>query len=72
MVEKSKLIQSIKEHNNTVYLTIGFRWKCPTTMDKPMTVKQAIEFVNNSNYFMELNKRDGKLYLQCYTANDMW
>lgn len=74
MVEKSKLIHSIEDHNDTVYLTIGYRWKHPTTLDKPMTVRQAVDFVdkNYCGYFMELDKRDGKLCLQCYTGNDMW
>lgn len=70
--ERNEILKKIEEHNDTVYLTIGYRWKNPTTLDKPMTVRQAAQFVKETGYFMELKERDGKLCLQCYTANDMW
>lgn len=71
MVDRSKLIQQIEETNDTVFLTIGFRYRNPTTLDRPLTTEQAVQFVKDSKYFMELEERDGRLCLQCYTANDM-
>lgn len=71
---KEKLIERIKEHNDTVYLTIGFRWKNPTTMDKPMTVDEAIEWVlTMAGHYakVELDVRQGKLCMNAYTTNDM-
>ena len=72
MVDKSKLIQQIEENNDTVFLTIGFRYRNPATLDRPLTTEQAVRFVKESKYFMELEERDGMLCLQCYTASDMW
>lgn len=73
MVRKEEIIKRIKENGGTVYLTIGFRWKHPTTMDKPMTPEEAIDFVQRSGLFLEIDDRkDGKFHLQAYTANDMW
>lgn len=72
MVERSILKDRIREHGGTVYLTIGYRWKNPTTLDHPMSNEAAIEFVEKGGYFMELNKRGDRMCLQSYTANDMW
>lgn len=72
-LSKDEVIKRIKENGGTVYLTIGFRWKNPTTMDKPLTAEEAIKFVQSSGLFMEINDRkDGKFHLDTYTANDMW
>ena len=72
---KESLINSIKKHNETVYLTIGFRWKNPSVMDRPLEPKSAIDWINRMyGYYakIELNDRDGKLHLNAYTQGDMW
>lgn len=72
---KEKIIDQIKKHNSTVYLTIGFRWKNPTTMDKPMTSAEAVEWMRTaSGHYakIELEERQGKLCMNAYTTNDMW
>lgn len=72
---EEQMIQQIKNRNETVYLTVGFRWKNPTTMDVPMTPDKAIEWIQTGTKYyalIELNDRQGKLCLNAYTANDMW
>lgn len=72
---KEKLQETIKKHNDTVYLTIGFRWKNPTVMDKPMTSEEAIEWVRTTaeHYAkVEIDVYQGKAYLNAYTTGDMW
>ena len=72
---KDKLIETIRKRNETVYLTVGFRWKNPTTMDKPMTPDEAVEWVQKSAGFyakVELSDRNGRLCMNAYTTGDMW
>lgn len=72
---RDKLIESMEKRGETVYLTIGFRWKNPTTKDKPMKVKEAVDWVrNNAGKYarVELQERNGRLCLNAYTTGDMW
>ena len=72
---KEKLIQSIREAGETVYLTVGFRWKNPTTMDKPLTPDEAVKWVRECAGFyalVELKQRNGKLCMNAYTTGDMY
>lgn len=74
---RATIADIIREKNETVYLTIGFRWKHPTTMDHPMTPQQAIEWLETGakHYAMveaEERESDGAILLNAYTANDMW
>ena len=69
------LIKQVKQHNDTVYLTIGFRWKNPTTMDKPLTPAQAVEWLTKyaGKYaLVELKESNGWLHLNAFTSGDMW
>lgn len=74
MIEyKERLIDQIKKHNSAVYLTVGFRRKNPTTMDKPMTSAEAIEWVRSSSGHyakVELKERQGKRTLTLQTICD--
>ena len=72
----SKIIEYLKDCKETIYLTVGFRWKSPTTMDVPMTADEAIKYLeeNRGHYALvelEIHK-DNKHNLNCYTSNDMW
>ena len=75
MVYKDALIDEIKQRNETTYLTIGFRWKGPTTMDKPLSPSEAVEWVEQaySKYaLITLEERQKRLCMNAYTTNDMW
>lgn len=69
----NKIVDRIQKHNGRVYLTVGFRWKHPTILDRPVSKEVAIKEACSPHYALtELDEKDGKLYLTCYTANDMW
>jgi hypothetical protein len=72
MIRQKEAAERIKELNETVYLTIGYRWKCPNTLDKQLTAEEAVEFITRFHYFYEIERKNGKLHLNAYTANDMF
>ena len=61
------------QEKKPVLLTVGYRWKNPTTMDAPISHKEAIDIIENHRYpdfrFIE---RDDCFLLECFTAADMW
>ena len=73
----SKIIPYLKEYgrDRQVLMTIGWRFKNPTTKDVPMTTAEAIDYIekNEKHYaLVELDERHNMLFLNFYTANDMW
>ena len=70
---KGNIIDWLKETNKDVYLTIGFRWKSPRTMDVHMVAEEAIKWLEkNAGEYALIELETGRNRLNCYTANDMW
>lgn len=72
LLKKDELIKAIKERNETVYFTVGYRWKSPTTLDKPLTPEEALAVVERGGYLFQLRVDNGKFHLDAYTDSDMW
>lgn len=74
LVSGQVIAEYIEKEKATVYLTIGFGYKNPTTHNKKMSPSEAIEWINKrgQRYWLELGMRDnGELHLNAYTDNDM-
>ena len=72
LVSRDTAIKEIRKRNETVYFTVGYRWKHPATLDKPLTPDEAVKVVERGFYTFELEDRYGRFCLNGYTDGDMW
>lgn len=61
----------IKNTNKKILLTVGFRFKHPTTYLKEVSKVDAIKAIDWSAHF-DVKEFEDHIELDCYSANDMW
>ena len=70
---RQMMIDRLLHTNKKILWTVGYRWKNPTTLDVPVTTEKAVEIIKCGRYALcELEEKEDRMLLQCYTSNDMW
>lgn len=70
-LDKEKLREFVRSTNKKILYTVGFKYRNPTTCEKPVTVEEALGIIERESL---LDAREGNDYieLQAYSANDMF
>lgn len=63
----------IRNTRKIILLTIGFRWKNPTVIDRLIPKETALALINSDNYpKFDIKEEQGTIYLNVFTYSDMW
>ena len=69
--DKQKAIEMITNETRKIVYTYGFKWKCPGTMEVPVTKETALYILSRAS-IPDINDLGWALEIQDYSANDMY
>ena len=70
-MKKKELEKFITETKKPIRYTYGFKYRKPTTMNKPITKEQALNILEKESY-LDAEELEDCLDLNAYSSNDMW
>lgn len=63
--------ETIKKTSKKILLTIGFRYRHPTTYLKAVSKEEALKAYDWCAH-ADIEEFDDRIELDCYSSNDMW
>ena len=64
--------ERIQSTNKDIRLTVGFKFRNPTTYEKLVSKQEAIKTIEWAALSEIDNETEDEIYLHCYSENDMW
>lgn len=68
--KKKDLIDYLTANQKKILYTFGLSYRNPTIYKEEITLGQAIDNINK--YYCDVTEFDDYIYINCFSANDLW
>lgn len=70
-LDRDSVKSFIESTTKPIVLTVGFKWKNPRTLMKPISKEKALNIVEK-DMWIDVDERSNELEITQYSQNDMW
>ena len=72
--EAIDFLKKERDGSEPIYWTVGLSYRNPSTHNVPLTLDEAIEKIRDTGCWIDVGRleRNGVLYLDFLSENDMW